>query len=62
MPEPGHIESDDSEPTIAGHPLKVGQKFEVKAVSIKEPHQGEAGKVAARLCGDPFTCIALVKV
>jgi hypothetical protein len=63
MPEyKGHIESDETEPTVAGHKLKVGQKFEVKAVSVKESQLGATAKVGARLCGGTDTCLALTEV
>ena len=58
----GHIESDETEPTLAGHKLRVGQKFEVKAVSVKESQLGAAQKLGARLCGGTDTCLALTEV
>ena len=58
----GHIESESSAPTVAGHTLRAGQKFEVKAVSVKEPQLASTAKVGARLCGGTDTCLALVEV
>lgn len=58
----GHIESDESEPTVAGHKLKAGQRFEVKVVSVKDRELAASAKVGARLCGGTDTCLALVEV
>ncbi|MBV8367655.1 MAG: hypothetical protein JO036_01805 [Candidatus Eremiobacteraeota bacterium] len=58
----GYIESEESEPTVAGHKLKAGQKFEVKAVSVKESQLGATQKLGARLCGGTDTCLALTEV
>jgi hypothetical protein len=63
MPEhKGHIESAETAPTVAGHTLRAGQKFEVKVVSVKEPQLAATAKVGARLCGGTDTCLALVEV
>ena len=56
-----HIESESCATTVAGHTLRVGQKFEVKAVSVKEPQLASTAKVGARLCGTD-TCLALTEV
>jgi hypothetical protein len=58
----GYVESEEPEPTIAGHKLRAGQKFEVKAVSVKEPQLGATAKVGARLCGGTDTCLALTEI
>jgi hypothetical protein len=58
----GHIESEHTEPTIAGHTLKAGQKYEVKAVPVKDPQVATAMKVGGRLCGGTDTCLALVEI
>ena len=58
----GHIESEETEPTVAGHKLRAGQKFEVKAVSVKDPQLAATAKVGARLCGGTDTCLALTEI
>jgi hypothetical protein len=62
MAEKGHVESDESAPTVAGHALRAGQKFEVKVVSVKEPQTAESMKIGARLCGGTDTCLALTEL
>lgn len=62
MAEKGHIESEHSTPTVAGHTLRPGQKFEVKMVSVKEPQNAELQKIGGRLCGGTDTCLALTEL
>jgi hypothetical protein len=58
----GHIESDESEPTVAGHKLSPGKKYEVKMVEVKEGQLGMRSTGGSRLCGGTNTCLALTEV
>jgi len=62
MAEQGHIESEASTPTIAGHTLRPGQKYEVKMVSVKEGQTAALRPGGGRLCGGTNTCIALTEI
>jgi hypothetical protein len=51
------VVSDEAHPALPPKP-----KFEVRTVQIVDPKLNPSNKVAARLCGDTSTCVALIEI